>query len=288
VRIDRLTDGELEVEVLPELGAPLHRVRAFGHDIMRTPPDPSMHRADPFFWGGYVMAPWCNPVEPDVMEIGGRRVELGVNFRDGTAIHGQVYVAPWSDAGGEGQYAIRAGGDGWPWPYEVGARYSVASATLRMELRVTNLADEPMPAGIGIHPWFLRPIEVAIHAASVYPSNMATEAEPEPVTGALDLRTLAPMPDDLDGCWADLDDPAVVTRWPGLGLTMRMHAGATSPVIVAASPRDVDAVAIEPETHAPQAIRRLRGNEPLGLEWLAPGASLVLDSSLVFERAATG
>jgi aldose 1-epimerase len=287
MRIDRLTDGDLEVEVLPELGARLHRVRAFGTDILRTPPDPADHRADPFFWGGYVMAPWCNRVEPHAMEVGGRRVELGVNFRDGTAIHGQVYVAPWSDTG-DGAYEIRAGGDGWPWPYEVGARYTVADATLRWELSVTNLADEPMPAGIGIHPWFLRPIEVAIRAASVYPSNMATEAHPEPVEGTLDLRTLAPMPDDLDGCWTDLEDPAVVVRWPAAGLTMRMHAGTTSPVIVAASPSDVDAVAIEPETHAPQAIRRLHGAEPLGLEWLAPGASLVLDSSLVFERALTG
>jgi aldose 1-epimerase len=287
MRIDRLTDGDVEVEVIADLGARLHRIRAFGHEVMRTPSDPATHAEDPFYWGGYVMAPWCNRVEPDAIELGGRRVELGANFRDGTAIHGQVYVAPWT-ALGDGGYSIRAGGDGWPWPYEVGARYAVEHATLTFELRVTNLADEPMPAGVGLHPWFLRPLEVAIHADTVFPSNLATERDPEAVGGAFDLRHLAPMADDLDGCWADIADPAVVTRWPSTGLTMTMRAGATVPVIVAASPADVDAVAIEPETHAPQAFRRTRGGEPLGLEWLAPGASLVLGSSLAFERAATG
>ncbi len=79
-----------------------------------------------------------------------------------------------------------------------------------------------------------------------------------------------------------------MTRWPATGLTMTMRAGRTVPVIVAASPSDVDAVAIEPETHAPQAVRRLLQGEPLGLEWLAPGSSLVLEASLTFERAATG
>jgi len=284
MRIDRFTDGDVEVEVLPELGARLHRVRAFGHEVLRTPPDPATHAADPFFWGGYVMTPWCNRVEPDAIEVGGRQLQLGANFRDGTAIHGQVYVAPWTDEG-DGSYSIRAGGDGWPWPYEAGAHYAVSGGTVAIELRVTNLADAPMPAGIGIHPWFLRPLEVAIHADAVFPSNLATEPDPDPVTGAFDLRRLAPMADDLDGCWARIGDPAVTIRWPETGLTMIMRAGATVPVIVAASPHDVDAVAIEPQTHAPQALRRTNGEEPLGLEWLAPGASLVLDAALAFERA---
>ena len=287
MRIDRLAGGDVEVEVIGDLGARLHRIRAFGQDVLRTPADPAAHADDPFFWGGYVMAPWCNRISPEPIEVGGRRVAPRANFRDGTAIHGQVYVAPWT-AQGDGGYTVRAGDDGWPWPYEAGARYAVADATVTIELRVTNLADEPMPAGIGIHPWFLRPLEVAIRAETVFRSNLATAPEPEPVSGAFDLRRLGPMADDLDGCWAGIADPAVVTRWPATGLTMTMRAGPTVPVIVAASPADVDAVAIEPETHAPQAIRRLLQGEPLGLGWLAPGDSLVLEASLAFERSATG
>ena len=97
------------------------------------------------------------------------------------------------------------------------------------------------------------------------------------------------MADDLDGCWADIADPAVVTRWPETGLT-HDDAGRADRRRSSSRParRDVDAVAIEPETHAPQAIRRLLQGEPLGLGWLAPGTSLVLAASLAFERSATG
>jgi hypothetical protein len=62
---------------------------------------------DPFFWGAYVMAPWCNRVVPEPIEVGGRTVALGPNFRDGTAIHGQVYASPWT-VDGDGRYTIRA------------------------------------------------------------------------------------------------------------------------------------------------------------------------------------
>ena len=54
----------LEVIVLPQVGARLHRLRAFGHDLLRTPPDPGTHATDPYFWGAYVMAPWCNRILP--------------------------------------------------------------------------------------------------------------------------------------------------------------------------------------------------------------------------------
>ena len=284
VRIDRFTDGDLEIEVIPELGARIHRIRASGQDVMRTPADPETHRGDPFFWGGYVMAPWCNRVEPGPTEVGGRLVALGPNFRDGTAIHGQVYSAPWT-AEDDGRYTIHAGGDGWPWPYEASVRYAVSGSTVEMELRVTNLADESMPAGIGIHPWFMRPLEIAIHADSVFTSNLASSREPMPVSGAYDLRQLGTMADDLDGTWADLADPAAVLRWPDTGLTMTMRAGPTASVIVAASPHDIDAVAVEPETHAPQALRRLRSAEPFAPAWLDPGTSLVLEASLGFTRS---
>ncbi len=56
----RVADGPLEAVLLPEAGARLHRLRAFGHDLLRTPSDPVDHLRDPIVWGGYLMAPWCN------------------------------------------------------------------------------------------------------------------------------------------------------------------------------------------------------------------------------------
>jgi hypothetical protein len=45
-------------------------------------------------------------------------------------------------------------------------------------------------------------------------------------------------------------------------------------------------LAIEPETHAPQGIRRLLRGEPAPLTMIEPGTPLVLEVELIFDRGA--
>jgi aldose 1-epimerase len=298
--VERVTvgGGDLEVEVLPELGARLHRLRAFGRDVLRTPEDPRTHATEPVFWGSYVMAPWCNRVEAGVpSRVGARSVELPPNFPDGSAIHGQVFTRPWEIEGG-GAFAVRAGGDGWPWAYEVRQRIAASGGTLRLEHALTNASDAPMPGGLGIHPWFLRPLRLAINAERVHEANTAAAREPVPVSGPFDLRRIRDVPDDLDGCWTDVSDPPVELEWPAVGVRATMHAavsisgpgrseavdGAGLLHVTMASPHDLDAVGVEPQTNAPQGLRRLLEGAPGGLVLLAPGQSLRLDVTLTFAR----
>jgi aldose 1-epimerase len=275
--------GPIEVVVLPEAGARLHRLRAFGHDLLRTPDDPDMHRRDPFFWGAYVMAPWCNRLEPRPTAVGGRTVDLAANFPDGTAIHGQVYSRPW-DQDGNGSFRVSGGGDGWPWRYLVAQSIGVADATLSIGLTLANLDDVPMPAGIGLHPWLRRPLEVAIHADRVHASMYEMTPEGKPVAGPYDLRSLGPIADDLDATWSGLAEPPVELAWPEAGLRATMRAASSSLCIVAASPASVDAIAVEPQTHLPQGLRRMLAGQPGGLSMLEPGTSLALGVVLIFER----
>ena len=235
------------------------------------------------------MAPWCNRIEAGPVLLGRRRIALGSNFPDGTAIHGQVYARPW-ETQRDGTLLVRGGGDGWPWPYEVSLRIEVVDRSVRLELSLVNRAEDPMPAGLGIHPWFRRPVLVAIRGHAVYPSNTAPEppAEPEPVHGRFDLREVGVMSPDLDATWADLAEPPVELRWPDVAVRATMRFSAPTRYVVAASPGDVDAIAVEPETHAPQGLRRLLDGRPGGLTMLAPGQRLVLGVELAFERLADG
>jgi aldose 1-epimerase len=279
----RIAGGPIEVEVLPAIGARLYRLRAFGHDLLRTPDDLRPHLDDPYFYGSYPMAPWCNRVPAGPAVVAGREIDLPASFPDGTAIHGQVARRAW-DVVGDGTFRVVAGGDGWPWAYEVEQRVAIRDHTLRLSLRLTNRSADPMPGGIGFHPWFRRPVEVAIAAASVHPSNHATEARPVPVSGALDRRRLTVMPDGLDATWADLSDPPVVLHWPETGIRATMAVEAPTRFIVAATLPGTDAVAVEPQTHAPDGLRRLANSEPGGLALLEAGESLELTASLAFER----
>ncbi|CAN5767847.1 aldose 1-epimerase [soil metagenome] len=277
------SDGPIEITVLPGLGARLHRLRVYGHDLLRTPPEVQEHLSDPFYWGGFVMAPWCNRLAAKPVSVAGQVIDLPANFRDGSAIHGQVYVRPW-EVGTDGTLRVRGGGDGWPWPYEASLRVRLDKGTLRLEQSLRNLFDEPMPAGLGLHPWFRRPLHVAVRAQRVFVSNTDSAAQPQPVSGPHDLRRLAEMAPDLDATWAELTDPPVELTWPDLGLHATMSISAQTRFVTAASPDAVDAVAVEPQTHAPQGLRRLLNGEPGALALLAPDDALTLTTQITFER----
>lgn len=280
----RLSSDELELVLLPGVGGRLHRLRAFGHDVLRTPANPASHVEEPFAWGAYPMAPWCNRIEPGPVDVAGRTIGLQPDFPDGSAIHGQLYAAPW-EVVSDGRLRARGGGDGWPWPYEATLHVDVRDASVRLEYALQNLADAPMPAGLGVHPWFRRPMHVAVPARAVYADNTSTKPLPRPVSPPFDLRTMGPMADGLDATWTDFDEPRVDLYWPDARLTATMTFASPDSHVVAASPSHLDALAIEPQTHAPQGIRRLLNGEPGALRLLDPGEVMRLQVELTFEEA---
>jgi aldose 1-epimerase len=273
---------DVEVDVVPGVGARLHRLRVRRRDLLRTPDDLHRHLDDSWFWGSYPMAPWCNRLPAGVTrDVAGGDLDLPSNFRDGTAIHGQVARAPWSRIDDD-TFRVRAGGDGWPWPYEVEQVVAPSAGALEITLRLTNLGDTAMPAGLGIHPWFRRPLRVRIAAAAAWDANPSPAAEASPVAGALDRRALVEMPDGLDATWTVLDEPPVTLEWPEAGIRAIMSTSPRVSFIVAASPAGIDAVAVEPETHAPAGVRRLLQGEPGALELLSPGETMTLAVRLAF------
>jgi aldose 1-epimerase len=279
----RLGSDELEIELLPEVGGRLHRLRAFGHDLLLTPVDTDAHRKDPVFWGAFVMAPWCNRAAPGPTTLLGARIDLAPNFEDGSAIHGLVFDIPWQVTG-DGELDVAREGDArWPWSFGVALSVAVDGATLDLAYRLRNASDSPMPAGLGLHPWFRRPLELRVPAASVYPRNTDSPAEPEPATGPLDLRGGGEPPPDLDGTWTDFDEPVVDLAWPALGLRARLQIETLVPHVAVASPPERGAVAVEPQTHAPDPMRRLASGQPGAPAVLTPSEELVLTLRLTVE-----
>ena len=280
--MEELTFGgdPLEAVILPAVGARIHRLRAFGHDLLRTSADPATHLADPHFWGAYPMAPWCNRIAPGAVTVEGRTVDLPPTFPDGSAIHGQVSTRPWAYS--DGTLRISRNSDGWPWPFEVVAHIAVDGPTLALDYELVNRSDSAMPAGIGLHPWFRRPVELRVGASTVYASNSGSPAVAASVRDDLDLRSLGPPAPDLDGTWVSAGPASVDVVWPDIGLRATVEANV--PCIAVATPSNLDAIAVEPQTHGPDGMRRLLSGEPDALALLAPGEALRLEVRLTVER----
>jgi aldose 1-epimerase len=230
------------------------------------------------------MLPWCGRVASGLMRVDGELVDLPANQAEGWAIHGQAYDAPWEVVGAS-TLRFAGGGQGWPWSYEAGMSFSLEGSALTVDMSLTNTSEEPMPAGIGLHPWFAGPPELRLPADLAYDDNTLSSPLPAPVTGAYDLRKLRELAVGLDSTWTGLTRRRAELSWPEQGLSCELSAvSSDNLVFVAAHLAQVDAIALEPQTHAPQGLRRLMNDEPDPMIRLAPGATLRLTITLAFAR----
>ena len=116
-RSDTRQRGAIELESsCPAMGAALHRLRVFGHDLLRTPDDPADHdRDDPFFWGalshGAVEQPDRPRDRPDV--AGADRRPAPRTSRTAAQSTARSTRRPWTGLDGcRLATRSRAGGDG--------------------------------------------------------------------------------------------------------------------------------------------------------------------------------
>ena len=232
---------ELEVVLLPELGGRIHRLRAFGTDLLRTPPDPAHHADDPFFWGAYVMAPWCNRAQTGPMQIAGRTVDLAANFADGSAIHGQVSARPWA-VHEDGSLRVAGGGGGWPWPYEVVAYHPVGRHDLPYP---RHRSDEPC-GGSDSTRGSAAPVALRIPATAVYPPTLG---RPRSSRFAAPTLRVARSGRGLDGTCTGARHG--MSSLPGDGRAQCYIEVDAERTLVASHARHLDAVAVEPRRTGP-------------------------------------
>ena len=129
----------------------------------------------------------------------------------------------------------------------------------------------------------VRPVEARIDCALTYASNAAPLATPETVSGDLDVRTRQALANGVDSTWTRASDPPVELWWPDFGLHAQMRAPYPGLHVTAANASDIQAIAVEPQTHAPQGLTRLLNGEPGALAWIKPGEALALPITIDFD-----
>jgi aldose 1-epimerase len=163
--------------------------------------------------------------------------------------------------------------------------FAVDGPALAVDMKLKNTSDEAMPAGLGLHPWFAGSPQLRIPADLAYDDNTVSSPLPAPVAGAYDLRKLRELEVGVDSAWTGLTDRRVELSWPDHGLRAQLSAiSSANLVFVAAHLARVDAIALEPQTHAPQGLRRLINDEPDPMLRLAAGDTLRLTITLAFSR----
>ena len=167
------------LDIDPSFGGALRRFARGEREIFRRTPEGSTDILDAAF---FALVPICNRIADGRFSFGGHEVRLTPNLLDlPDFFHGHGWRSAWGllDAGGtHATLRLTHGKDEWPWPYEAYLGYRLTDTGLHIDLDVTNLAEDAMPAGLGFHPYF--PLTPDLRLKTHYDGYWSRDADGRP------------------------------------------------------------------------------------------------------------
>ncbi|GAA0268549.1 aldose 1-epimerase [Alteraurantiacibacter aestuarii] len=279
-----LRAGDWQAGVLPAVGGALSHLSFRGVDILRTMPPQS---GDVLQAACFPLVPYCNRIRDAAFEWQEQAVQLPHNFMPETSsLHGLGWQEEWQVTGGRdfkiamvhnhaGSGPARWNGqsDQWPWAYEAEQRIRLGPKGCAISLTLTNRSNIPMPAGLGLHPYFRRRAgsRVQFHADGMLMVDDALiptgEIAPPALYGDWENGSALPA-STIDHCFSGWNGSAVITD--DLGTITLAARGA--PFLHLYAPADGSALCLEPVSHAPDALNQ----DPGGITALPPACSATL------------
>jgi aldose 1-epimerase len=282
-----LAAGLLRLEISPSIGGSISAFEWHGdggrRPILRQGNSRSENVLDA---ACFPLVPYVNRIRDGRFVFRDREVRLEPNMAgDPSPLHGQGWLNPWQAEQASGREAVltfrHAPGE-WPWRYEGRQAFALDESGLSIRLTCRNTSREPMPCGLGQHPYFPCGPETRIDTAVTDAWTIDEHVLPVeivPAEGRFDLGDRLVCGQDLDhgfGGWggeARMTDP----EWPyDLRLT-----SPTARFFQLYSPPGGRIFVAEPVTHANAALNAPEEQwQELGMRVLEPGEAMRLDMRL--------
>lgn len=247
----------MRVRVHPHEGGRVAQIEADGVAVLLGPGDGLPDPSDPLAWGCYPMIPWCGRIRRGHFTLDGVDHQLPINFET-HSIHGVGCRSSWAvteQTDTSVRLELRMPEDE-TWPFGGIARQTISidGARLRLEMSATAL-DRAMPAALGWHPWFRKPVAVDFRPSAMY------RRDDEWIT----VDELVAVPDaPFDDCFVNTDPVRITVPGDGRSVDLVLTSDCTEWVVF--DMRD-HGTCIEPETAPPDAFN-IRPNR------LEPGDTL--------------
>ncbi len=260
-----LRAGRLTVDLAPEAGGSLARFALEGvGDLFRPASAAALVSGTGRDTACYPLVPFSNRIAGGRLAFEGKAYRLPNNW-PGVAhpLHGEGWAARWAVALDDGRSVELVhehdGRTGWPFSYRARQRFALTEEALTVRLSIENLEVRPAPAGLGLHPFFVRDeaTELECRTTGVW----LTDAEILPrehvaVPPRWDFSRRRPVEGTgLDHCFDGWDGRATI-RWPDRNMGIEMTAGETFRHLVIYVPEGQSFFCVEPVSHANGAIER--------------------------------
>src|SRR5688572_19631171 len=154
-----LRAGSLELELRPSIGGAISNFSWVAEDrrtpILRESHTPLENVLDA---ASFPLVPFANRIRGGSFTFRGRQVLLSQNMAgDASPLHGQGWTGVWrAEAVSDCEASLAFGHEPgeWPWAYEAVQQFRLVADSLWLRLACRNRSDEPMPCGLGFHPYF--------------------------------------------------------------------------------------------------------------------------------------
>ncbi|UBV42833.1 aldose 1-epimerase [Deinococcus taeanensis] len=293
--VERISNGVLTLEVVPDLGASVLNLRAAsGRPVLRPVALADVQTSSQC--ASFTLLPFSNRIRDARFVFGGREVLLRPNTKGGLAQHGDVRNRPWQVERVSGEH-LRCSFNSrdfadmnWPWAFTAQVEYRLHGPHLDTTVTLVNTDVTPMPAGLGLHPYFARVhdgVDPALHlgAELTYDTDdqHLTLGEARPVGPGEDYGVPAPLGDrQLDRTYTAWDGTARLD-WGDRAVILTAD-NVYSHVVVFTAPDG--SLALEPVSHATDAFNlAARGVGGVDLRVLVPGQVLAGTARLTLDGA---
>jgi aldose 1-epimerase len=278
-----LAAGNLRLALSPSIGGAISALEWGGETesraILRKCNTPLQKVLDA---ASFPLVPYVNRIRDGRFTFRGREVRLTPNMAgDPSPLHGHGWLSLWDVEESSERRAVlsfRHDAGEWPWAYVASQELALDEGGLSATLKCRNVSDEPMPCGLGHHPYFPCGPQTRLDTAVMEVwtiDDKVLPVERVPAQGRYDLKDRLVCGQGLDngfsgwGAEARMSDPG----WP---YDVRMSSP-DAHFFQLYSPTEGGIFVAEPVTHANAALNAPEDEWPeLGMRVLGPGEEMSL------------
>jgi len=268
---------DLTLRLNPELGGSVESFLQGNTPILRSAlPGP----ASPLNQAAYPLVPFSGRIDHGQFDFDGRSVTLPSNMPpEPHAIHGQGWQSAWQVKSHHDHVATIVfdySGSDWPWRYRAEQTFELSAGALNLTMRLQNLANTPMPAGLGWHPFFPKDdAQLTANVELIWPNGSDAISQPpiysnevEMLNSGIPVRDLA-----LDNAFT-ATSAGTQMRWGRCSRTISLQATDNLGHLIIYTPTEEDFFCVEPVSHAPNSLNSALPSSVTGAKVLSTNQTM--------------
>mgnify|MGYP001810020599 CR=1 FL=1 len=272
-----LTDGNLSLGLVPDIGGSIAWLRIKGRDVMRPLSKADAATGNVLGTASFPMIPYANRIENNAFTFEGATYTVAANNgSEPFNVHGSAWKSVWTVEDVTASSAVLAldhdAGPDDPYSYRAVQHFSFENGALSLATKIENRGATRMPFGFGHHPWFPRDpdAQLTFRARDFWLEGpLGIVSDRIAVTPELDFAAGRGLPagwrNNNYGFW----DGTAELRFPGRGVGLVIEADPLFENLMFYADPKRDVFCLEPQTNVSCALNRSEAD--LGVIVLGPG-----------------